>query len=125
MEMQETQHRNQIKAMLKSVAMYASETCTLKKQDRDRLLAFEMQCYRRMLRIRWEQKIRPTNEEVRSRMRCRKNMVHEKEAKPVWTHTVCRKEKNRLVKEVMFGMMEGETRDGRSCREWLDDINQC
>src|SRR6218665_1433145 len=99
--------------MVKSVAMHASETWTLKKQDIDRLLAFEMQCYRRMLRIRWEQKI--TNEEVRSRMRCRKNMVHEKEAKPVWTHTVCRKENNRLVKEVMFGMMEGEMRDGRSC----------
>ena len=31
---------------------------------------------------------------------------------------------NRLVKEVMFGMMEGETRRGRPCREWLDDIKE-
>ena len=29
-----------------------------------------------------------------------------------------------LVKEVMFGMMEGETRRGRPCRERLDDIKE-
>ena len=31
---------------------------------------------------------------------------------------------NRLVKEVMFGTMEGELRRGRQCREWLDDIKE-
>jgi len=31
---------------------------------------------------------------------------------------------NRLVKEMMFGMMEGEMRRGRPCREWLDDIKE-
>ena len=45
---------------------------------------------------------------------------HGKEAKPVWTH----KKDNRLVKEVMFGIMEGETRRGRPCREWLDNIKE-
>jgi len=54
-----------IKAMVMSVPMYASETWMLKKQDIYRLLAFEMKCYRRILRIRWVQKI--TNEEARSR----------------------------------------------------------
>ena len=36
-----------------SVAMYASERWMLKKKDRDRLLAFEIKCYRRILRIKW------------------------------------------------------------------------
>ena len=31
---------------------------------------------------------------------------------------------NRLVKEVMFGMMQGESRRRRPCREWLDDIRE-
>ena len=31
---------------------------------------------------------------------------------------------NRLVKEVMFGTMEGESRRGRPCREWLYDIKE-
>jgi len=51
---------------LMSVAMYASETWMLTKKDRDRLLAFEMKGYRRLLRIRWQQKI--TNKEVRRRV---------------------------------------------------------
>jgi len=36
-----------------SVLLYASEIWTLKKLDKDRLLAFEMKCYRWILHIRW------------------------------------------------------------------------
>ena len=52
---------NTIKATVMSVAVYASETWTLKKQDRDRLLAFEMKCYRRILRIKWGKRLRTKN----------------------------------------------------------------
>jgi len=31
---------------------------------------------------------------------------------------------NRLVKKVMFGMIEGQMRRGRLCRELLDDIKE-
>ena len=31
---------------------------------------------------------------------------------------------NRLVKEMVFGTMGGESRRGRPCREWLDDIKE-
>jgi len=75
------------------------------------------------LRIRWEQKI--TNEEVRSRVRCKKNMVQQiMERKLNLLGHKCRMKDNSLMKEVMFGMMEGQTRRGRSCREWLDDIKE-
>ena len=73
--------------------------------------------------MKWEQKI--TNEEVRNRVRCRKNMVQQiMERKLNLFEHMCRMKDNRLVKEVMFGMMEGETRRGRPCREWLDDIKE-
>ena len=29
-----------------------------------------------------------------------------------------------MVKEVMFGTMEEESRRGKPCREWLDDIKE-
>ena len=35
-----------LKTCVFSVALYASETWTLKKTDRDKILAFEMYCYR-------------------------------------------------------------------------------
>jgi len=68
-----------------------------------------MKCYRRILRIRWEQKT--TIEEVFSRVRCQKNMVQQiiERRLNLFGH-ICRMKDNKLVKEVMFGMMEGETR---------------
>jgi len=81
-----------------------------------------MKSYRRILIIRWEQKI--TNDEVCSRVWCRKNMVQQiTERKLNLFGHICRMLDNRLVKEMMFGMMEAETR-GRPCREWLDDIKE-
>lgn len=37
---------------------------------------------------------------------------------------LCRMEDKRLVKCVVFGIMEGWTRRGRPSREWLDDIKE-
>jgi len=49
-----------------SVALHACETWILKKIDRNRLRAFEMYCYRRMLRISWTAKER--NENIRRKL---------------------------------------------------------
>ena len=51
-----------IKAVVWSNALYAAETWTLTTTDIKRLEAFEMWCWRRMLKINWMDKI--TNEEV-------------------------------------------------------------
>src|SRR6218665_1724680 len=37
---------------------------------------------------------------------------------------ICRMKDNMLVKEAMFGTMERESRRGRPCRQWLDDIKK-
>ena len=37
-----------------SVVLYAYETWTLKKKDKNKLMAFEMRCYRRIPNIRWQ-----------------------------------------------------------------------
>ena len=42
-----------VQALVFPIALYASETWTLNKPDRNRIAAFEMWCCRRMLRISW------------------------------------------------------------------------
>ena len=55
-----------LKVFVWSVALYGSETWTITKADKKRIEAFEMCCYRRMLKIRWVDRI--TNEEVLNRI---------------------------------------------------------
>jgi len=57
------------------------------------------------------------NEEVRSRVRCKKNM----ERKLNLFGHICRMKDNRLVKEVMFGMMQGQMKRGRN--GWMTSRN--
>ena len=57
-----------------SVALYGCETWTLKKMDKQQILAFEMKCYRLALQISWHQKV--TEIEVRNRLGAKRNVVH-------------------------------------------------
>ena len=112
-----------IKTCVMSVLLYACETWTLRKKDKDSLLAFEMKCYRRILHIRWQQRI--TNLEVRRRVGNSSNIIQLiMERKLGLFGHICRMGDKRLVKSVVFGMMDGQTRRGRPSREWLDDIRE-
>ena len=42
-----------VKAMLFPVVMYGCESCTVKKAECRRIDAFELWCWRRLLRVRW------------------------------------------------------------------------
>ena len=42
-----------VKAMVFPVVMYGSESWTVKKAERQRIDAFELQCWRRLLRVPW------------------------------------------------------------------------
>ena len=42
-----------VQAMVFPVAMYESESCTIKKVDHRRFDAFELWCCRRLLRVPW------------------------------------------------------------------------
>ena len=104
-----------------SVALYACETWTFKKDDRNKLLAFEMYCYRRILRLSWTERI--TNLVVRSRLNIREDIIQMimRRKMTLFGH-ICRMNDKRKVKSVMLGIMDGTGRKGRPNREWLDDI---
>ena len=42
-----------VKAMVLPVVMYGCESWTVKKAERQRIDAFELWCWRRLLRVRW------------------------------------------------------------------------
>ena len=42
-----------VKAMIFPVVMYGCESCTVKKAERRRIDAFELWCWRRLLRVPW------------------------------------------------------------------------
>ena len=42
-----------VKAMVSPVVMYGCETFTVKKAEHQRIDAFELWCWRRLLRVRW------------------------------------------------------------------------
>src|SRR6218665_3963362 len=115
---------NILKTCVFSTALYACEVWTLKKTDRDKILAFEMYCYRRLLQIKWTQKM--TNGEIRKRLNIKKDLKQAlmRRKLGLFGH-VCRMKNNRKIKDVMTGMMEGTGRRGRPCREWMDDVTEC
>jgi len=56
-----------------SVALlFTCETWTLKKTDKDMILAYEMHCFRRILQVGWTQKV--TNIEIRKRLNAKEDL---------------------------------------------------
>lgn len=106
-----------------SILLYACESWTLRKHDRDKLMAFDTRCYRRILHIRWQQKI--TNEEVRRRVKCQRNVLQMvMERKLNFFGHICSMNNTLLIKQVVFGMIDGTGVRGRPIREWIDDIKE-
>ena len=112
-----------LKTCVFSVLLYASETWTLKETDKKKLLAFEMKCYRRILKINWRDMIR--NEDIRKRISKKETIIDtiRKRKLGLFGH-ICRMNDNRLIKHIVFSTMDGKSRRGRPCREWLDDITE-
>uniref|UniRef100_A0A8D8YJ99 Uncharacterized protein n=1 Tax=Cacopsylla melanoneura TaxID=428564 RepID=A0A8D8YJ99_9HEMI len=62
--------KNLLKTYVWRIALYGCETWTISKIEEARIRAFEMWCYRAMLKIKWQDKI--TNEEVLRRIGSRR-----------------------------------------------------
>ena len=52
-----------VKAMVFPVVMYGCESWTVKKADHRRIDAFEVWCWKRLLRVPWTVKIQPVHSE--------------------------------------------------------------
>ena len=99
-----------------SIFIYASKTWMLKESDKKKPLAFEMKCYRRILRISWKDMIR--NEDIRKIIGKEETIIdtNKKRKLRLFGH-ICRMNDNRLIKNTMFAKIHGKPRRGGPCRE--------
>ena len=63
------------------------------------------------------------NRQVRNKVKTGNNVIQSviRRKLGLFGH-ICRMKDARLVKSIVFGMMEGTKKRGRPIREWLDDI---
>ena len=109
-----------VKAMVFPVVMYGCESCTVKKAQCRRIYAFELWCWRRLLRVHWTAR--------------RSNQSILKEISPEYSleglmpelklqyfgHLMQRADS--LEKILMLGKTEGRRKRGHQRMRWLDVI---
>ena len=102
------------------VVMYGCESWTIKTAEHQRTDAFEMWCWRRLLRVPWT--ARRSNQSVLKEINPEYSLegVMLKLKLQYFGHLMQRT--NSLVKTLMLGKVEGRNRRGRQRLRWLDGI---
>ena len=109
-----------VKALVFLVVMYGCESWTMKKAERQRIDAFQLWCWRRLLRVPWTAR--------------RSNLTILKESSPEYSleglilklklqyfgHLIQRPDS--FEKTLILGMNEGGRRRGQQRMRWLDGI---
>ena len=105
-----------VKAMVFPVVMYGCESWTIKKAECRKIDAFELWCWRRLLRVPWT--ARRSNQSILKEVSPERTDV-EAEAPILWLPDA----KNWLLgKTLMLGKIEDTRRRGRQRMRWLDGI---
>ena len=109
-----------VKAIVFSVAMYGCESWTIKKAERWRIDAFELWCWRRLLRVIWTAR-RPNQsilKEISPEYSLEGLMLKLK--LQYFGHLMRRTDS--FERTLMLGKIEGRRRRGRQRMRWLDGI---
>ena len=109
-----------VKAMVFPVVMYGCESWTVKKAKRRRIYAFELWCWRRLLRVPWT--ARRSNQSILKEISsgCSLEGLMLKLKLQYFGHLVRRVDS--LEKTLMLGRIEGRRKRGRHSMKWLDGI---
>jgi hypothetical protein len=106
-----------------SILLYGMEAWTLKKQHIRKIEAFEMWCYRRILKIQWVQRI--TNAEVLRRLNKELEIMNSiKRRKLEYLGHITRGEKYELLRIIMQGRIQGRRSIGRRRISWLKNLRE-
>ena len=109
-----------VKAMVFPVVMYGCETGTIKKAECWRIDAFELWCWRRLLRVRWT--ARGSNQSILKEISagCSLEGLMPKLKLQYFGHLMRRADS--FEKTLILGTIEGRRRRGQQKMRWLDDI---
>ena len=109
-----------VKAMVFPVVMYGCESWTIMKSEHRRIDAFELWCWRRLLRVPWT--ARRSNQSILEEIspECTLEVLMLKLNLQYFAHLMRRTDS--LEKTLMLGKIEGRRRRGRQRMRWLDSI---
>ena len=109
-----------VKAMVFPVVMYGCESWTIKKAEPQRIDAFELWCWRRLLRVPWTARI--SNQSILKEISpgCSLEGLMLKLKLQYFGHLMWRTDS--FEKTLMLGKIEGRRRRGRQRMRWLDGI---
>ena len=109
-----------VKAMVFPVVMYGCENWTIKKAERLRIDAFELWCWRRLLRIPWT--ARRSNQSILKEISSGISLegIMLKLKLQYFDHLMWRADS--FEKTLMLGKIQGRRRRGRQRMRWLDCI---
>ena len=109
-----------VKAMFFPVVMYGCESWTIKKAECRRIDAFELWCWRRLLRVPWT--ARRSNQSILKEIspKCSLEGLMLKLKLQYFGHLMRRAES--LEKTLMLEKIEGGRRRGQQRMKWLDGI---
>ena len=109
-----------VKAMVFPVVMYGCESWTIKKAERWRVDAFELWCWRRLLRVPWT--ARRSNQSILKEIipECSLEGLMLKLKFQYFSHLMWRADS--FEKTLMLGKIEGRRRMGWQRMRWLDNI---
>src|SRR5574341_619161 len=109
-----------VKAMVFPVVMYGCESWTVKKAERRRIDAFELWCWRRLLRVPWTARRSKQSilKEISPGISLEGMMLKLK--LQCFGHLMQRVDS--LEKTLMLGKIEGGRRSGRQRMRWLDGL---
>ena len=106
------------KAMVFPVVMYGCESCTIKKAERRSIDAFELWCWRRLLRVLWT--ARRSNQSILKEISPEYSLEGLMLKLQYFGRLMWRTDS--LEKTLMVGKIEGRRRRGRQRMRWVDDI---
>ena len=108
-----------VKAMIFPVVMYGCESWTVKKAERPRIDAFELWCWRRLLRVSWTTKRSKQSILKEISPGCSLEGIMLKLKLQYFGHLM---QVDSLEKTLMLGGIGGRRRRGRQRMRWLDGI---
>ena len=107
-----------VRAMVFPVVMYRCERWTIKKAERQRIDAFKLWCWRRLLRVPWT--VRRSNQSILKKINPKYSLIELMLKLQYFGHLMQRADS--LEKTLMQGKIEGRRRRGRQTMRWLDSI---
>ena len=109
-----------VKTMVFLVIMYGCESWTIKKVDHQRIDAFELRCWKRLLRVPWT--ARRSNQSILKEISPEYSLERLMLKLKLQYFGYLMQRTDSLEKTLMLGKIESRRRRGRQRMRWLDGI---